>query len=225
MAPIETEGVMHKKGGIRTNWLKRYFILSDGALCYYPSADVKIAKGFVLTRDILAVRKANQGSAIGGKSVGSKAGFEALAIAVETKKRTYYFAPETPADVDHWISALTSWLGHNPAPTAKEDMTAEVSKRRATAAPPNAALVEAASVRATEALQDSEAAGFSLYQAEFSYEAKEDNELSFEEGDVIRVLDQFDGAGWWKAEVYGKPGLGLVPGVFLKELEGQPPAE
>ncbi len=55
--------------------------------------------------------------------------------------------------------------------------------------------------------------GVQLYEAQFDYDAQEDNELSFKEGDVITVLDTFKGAGWWKCQLNGN--VGLVPQNFM----------
>jgi hypothetical protein len=52
--------------------------------------------------------------------------------------------------------------------------------------------------------------GVELWEAQFDYDAQEDNELSFKEGDIITVLDTFKGAGWWKCQLNGN--IGLAPG-------------
>jgi len=58
-------------------------------------------------------------------------------------------------------------------------------------------------------------ASLELYEAQYDYDAQEDNELSFKEGDIVTVLDTFKGAGWWKAELNGK--IGLCPGNFFSK--------
>ena len=55
------------------------------------------------------------------------------------------------------------------------------------------------------------------YEAQYDYDAQEENELSFKEGDIVTVLDTFKGAGWWKAELNGK--IGLIPGNFFNKVK------
>jgi len=69
-----------------------------------------------------------------------------------------------------------------------------------------------------EAEKDETEGELQLYEAQYDYDAQEDNELSFKEGDVLTVLDTFKGAGWWKAELHGS--IGLVPGNFLTLKKG-----
>ena len=47
----------------------------------------------------------------------------------------------------------------------------------------------------------------------YDYEAQGDGELSFAEGDVLRVLLQ-DDSGWWEAELNGV--IGVVPSNYLQ---------
>ena len=55
-----------------------------------------------------------------------------------------------------------------------------------------------------------------LKSANWAYTAQGDDELSFEEGDVIYVSDQ--SSEWWRATCKGKSGL--VPGNYLIESDG-----
>ena len=50
----------------------------------------------------------------------------------------------------------------------------------------------------------------------FDHDAGGDDELSLREGELIEVLDQLEGAGWWIGLLNGK--VGLFPTNFV-ELE------
>ena len=52
-------------------------------------------------------------------------------------------------------------------------------------------------------------------RANFAYVAKEVDELSFEEGDLLYILDWTTDPEWWKARCRGKEGL--VPANFLNK--------
>lgn len=53
-------------------------------------------------------------------------------------------------------------------------------------------------------------------KAEYDYEAQEDNELTFVEGDRIAVLEK-DPSGWWTGELNGT--VGLFPDNFVVEID------
>ena len=55
-------------------------------------------------------------------------------------------------------------------------------------------------------------------RANFAYAAKEVDELSFEEGDLLYILDWTTDPEWWKARCRGKEGL--VPANFLNKSKG-----
>lgn len=52
----------------------------------------------------------------------------------------------------------------------------------------------------------------------YSYTGDNADELSFEEGDKISIVDQSDG-DWWKAERDGV--IFIVPAAYLQIVEGQ----
>ncbi|KAJ3446153.1 fch and double sh3 domains protein [Anaeramoeba flamelloides] len=51
-----------------------------------------------------------------------------------------------------------------------------------------------------------------FFEAQYSYEKTEEGELSFQEGDSVKILDQ-DSSGWWKAEIDGI--IGFVPSTYF----------
>ena len=52
-------------------------------------------------------------------------------------------------------------------------------------------------------------------RAQFAYTAKENDELSFEDGDLLYILDWTSDPEWWRARNKGKEGL--VPSNFLQK--------
>lgn len=50
-------------------------------------------------------------------------------------------------------------------------------------------------------------------KATFDYTAEEDNELEFNEGDIINVLNR-DDSGWWEGECNGR--VGMFPGNYVE---------
>ncbi|CAG8460571.1 28159_t:CDS:2 [Gigaspora margarita] len=55
-----------------------------------------------------------------------------------------------------------------------------------------------------------------LAKVEYDYQAKDSDELSLDQGDVVTVLEQID-KGWWKGDLNGK--VGLFPANHVKLIE------
>jgi len=53
-------------------------------------------------------------------------------------------------------------------------------------------------------------------QATFTYEAEEEDELGFQEGDVIEITKE-DASGWWEGTLNGKSGM--FPAVYVTVIE------
>eukprot|EP00052_Salpingoeca_macrocollata_P001537 m.26114 g.26114 ORF g.26114 m.26114 type:complete len:217 (+) comp11471_c0_seq2:60-710(+) len=56
-----------------------------------------------------------------------------------------------------------------------------------------------------------------VFRALYPYQAQGDDELSFEEGDLIYISEQ-NASGWWKATINGK--TGLIPGNYVEASAG-----
>eukprot|EP01119_Soliformovum_irregulare_P015513 TRINITY_DN436_c0_g2_i1.p1 TRINITY_DN436_c0_g2~~TRINITY_DN436_c0_g2_i1.p1 ORF type:complete len:450 (+),score=140.24 TRINITY_DN436_c0_g2_i1:79-1428(+) len=58
-----------------------------------------------------------------------------------------------------------------------------------------------------------------LVRTLFQFEAQTEKDLSFQPGDIIRVLktDSKDGKGWWQGELRGK--MGIFPSNFVQKCE------
>lgn len=56
-----------------------------------------------------------------------------------------------------------------------------------------------------------------VMRAMFRYVAGQEDELSFEEGDMLYILDTSDPDGWWKARCNNK--TGLIPSNYGEPAE------
>jgi len=54
----------------------------------------------------------------------------------------------------------------------------------------------------------------SLVRALYDYDAENEGDLSFKEGDMINILDKSDPSGWWQGEVNGN--VGFFPSNFVE---------
>jgi len=54
-------------------------------------------------------------------------------------------------------------------------------------------------------------------KATFDYDAEEENELGFKEGDIVTVTKK-DASGWWEGECNGKSGM--FPANYVEVIEG-----
>ena len=56
----------------------------------------------------------------------------------------------------------------------------------------------------------------------YDFEASSNSELSFKEGDIVKVLRTKTPSGgddgWWEGEIYGK--VGLFPSLVVEPLKG-----
>lgn len=60
------------------------------------------------------------------------------------------------------------------------------------------------------------AKGDTLARAQFDYVTDEDDEISFKEGDIVKIL-KIEGHGWWTGEFNGK--VGIFPGNFVELMQ------
>ena len=55
------------------------------------------------------------------------------------------------------------------------------------------------------------------YKALYDFEAQQDGDLSFNEGDIITVTDTSDPSGWWVGEIEGVSGV--FPSNFVEPYQ------
>jgi len=53
-------------------------------------------------------------------------------------------------------------------------------------------------------------------RANYAYDAEEETELTFAEGDIISVIKE-DSSGWWEGSCNGK--RGVFPAVYVVPIE------
>jgi|EP01043_Picozoa_sp_COSAG02_P032165 hypothetical protein len=105
-------GWLTKKGGIRKNWLRRWFELStEGELVYYASEDKKDQKGSIQLWQSTDVRESTAPEA-------------ATEIEIETPARTWRVKAETEAELTVWLQAL-----QQSAEAAREQRAAAVAEQ------------------------------------------------------------------------------------------------
>eukprot|EP01051_Picozoa_sp_SAG22_P005014 SAG22_NODE_286_length_12969_cov_6.982828_4_plen_140_part_00 len=99
--PVLHSGRMTKKGGVRTNWLDRYFELDGGGMSYYETEE-KARKlgnivGFEHGKGVVRISEAR----------GSSGKWE---IEIETPQRTYRVRARTMPERDAWLQQLRNWV-------------------------------------------------------------------------------------------------------------------
>lgn len=65
-----------------------------------------------------------------------------------------------------------------------------------------------------------------VYTAVYSYQAQSDKEISFNEGDLLCVLEKPADDDWWKAKKKGNSvdddePVGLIPNNYIEEVGAQ----
>jgi len=54
-----------------------------------------------------------------------------------------------------------------------------------------------------------------VVRALYNYTAQQNDELSFQEGDILYIIDKSDQSGWWKAKVGNQEGM--IPSNYVEE--------
>jgi len=93
--PAKKSGILIKRGGLRKNWLRRFFILNDGVLNYYKFYPAK-SSGKIDMIHVTAIKERND---ILSRS---------FMFQVITSSRSYLFQAESKKDQEEWIEALTT---------------------------------------------------------------------------------------------------------------------
>ena len=94
-------GWLQKKGGIRKNWLSRWFELeTDGVLVYYTDPDTRERKGAIRLWEASDVRESTASRLV------DAAASLATEIEIVTPARTWRVRTETEAERDVWLQAM-----------------------------------------------------------------------------------------------------------------------
>ena len=93
---MEPAGILTKKGGVRKNWLKRWFAIEPGTctLAYYKDESKAEKKGEI---QLLEATEPNRSR---------RPGAEAHEIEIQAPDRTWLLQPPDPAAATGWLNAL-----------------------------------------------------------------------------------------------------------------------
>eukprot|EP00163_Fabomonas_tropica_P002582 TRINITY_DN1199_c0_g1_i1.p1 TRINITY_DN1199_c0_g1~~TRINITY_DN1199_c0_g1_i1.p1 ORF type:complete len:342 (-),score=76.99 TRINITY_DN1199_c0_g1_i1:118-1143(-) len=90
------QGFLTKRGGLRKNWKKRWFVMKDATLSYYEKPESVVtkakAKGTIELIDVICQEN---------NEMGKDHCFELV-----TGQRTYYFVAKDDAEMQEWIEVL-----------------------------------------------------------------------------------------------------------------------
>jgi len=113
-------------------------------------------------------------------------------------------------DSDWWKGELNGVEGLFPV-NFMESVSMQNSSKSTTATPAGAASPISKSPSSSSTSKKLE-----QFRAIYDYTAQEPNELSFQEGAVITLVEKYPDSDWWNGEVNGK--VGLFPLNFTKPL-------
>jgi len=218
-AVLILQGFMTKQGSLHKSWKKRWFCNSfedPFTLSYYTDETLKTLKGTVDLREVYHFRTKYDSNERGPK--------QRVGIALVTPSRTWKLIAVGSTNGDYWTQGLerlihlarngstsdgatatgsqvpTAAVTPTPAPQAQK--TAQPEKQPEPAEPqPAAATPEPAKKPVKKTPKERPIA-----TALFDYTAANVNELSFNKGDKLTILQRDEEAGWWAAELNGKKG-------------------
>jgi len=221
-AVLILQGFMTKQGSLHKSWKKRWFCNSfedPFTLSYYTDETLKTLKGTVDLREVYHFRTKYDTKERGPK--------QRVGIALVTPSRTWKLIAVGSTNGDYWTQGLERLIhlarnggtsdgavtatGSQAAPTAG----AAAAQPAKAAAPAPAAEKPQSDAETEDASKPAEAAKKApkkggkdrpIATALFDYTAANVNELSFNKGDKLTILQRDEEAGWWAAELNGKKG-------------------
>jgi hypothetical protein len=117
--PVQHCGYMNKKGGIRTNWLKRWFELRGSVLIYKENEATQKVSGSI-DLEICETARVSQFSTFCPGVFGSDTkAANAHEIEIVAPERTYRFTCDDDAARDTWVAALQGAMGTAAEPSAE----------------------------------------------------------------------------------------------------------
>jgi len=221
-AVLILQGFMTKQGSLHKSWKKRWFCNSfedPFTLSYYTDDTLKTLKGTVDLREVYHFRTKYDTKERGPK--------QRVGIALVTPSRTWKLIAVGSTNGDYWTQGLERLihLARNGGTT--DGAVSATGSQTNPAANPNPAPAPAPasqpakphpeSTEKEESTQSSEGDTAKktpkksgkdrpVATALFDYTAANVNELSFNKGDKLTILQRDEEAGWWAAELNGKKG-------------------
>lgn len=208
-AVLILQGFMTKEGSLHKSWKKRWFCNSfenPFLLAYYTDETLKTRKGTIDLREVYHFRTKYDTKERGPK--------QRVGIALVTPSRTWKLIAVGSTNGDYWTQGLERLihLARNGTGSAT-GVTATGTVSAATVPAVTAATAPAAATAAAQAPADSTRTPKKSAPKErptatalFDYTAANGNELSFQKGDKMTILQRDEEAGWWAAELNGKKG-------------------
>jgi len=230
-AVLILQGFMTKQGSLHKSWKKRWFCNSfedPFTLSYYTDDTLKTLKGTVDLREVYHFRTKYDTKERGPK--------QRVGIALVTPSRTWKLIAVGSTNGDYWTQGLERLihLARNGgvtdgSVTATSSPAAQATVTSNTNATP-AKAIPTTTVSDTRDVPRSEvnSSGYSssgtadesaerkapkksskdrpTATALYDYTAANVNELSFNKGDKLTILQRDEEAGWWAAELNGKKG-------------------
>jgi len=218
-AVLILQGFMTKQGSLHKSWKKRWFCNSfedPFTLSYYTDDTLKTLKGTVDLREVYHFRTKYDTKERGPK--------QRVGIALVTPSRTWKLIAVGSTNGDYWTQGLERLihLARNPSSgdgavtatgSASPAPTPANPQPSAPAAQPSKPAPEAAEKEESSPASEGEKKPAKKSSKErptatalFEYTAANVNELSFNKGDKLTILQRDEEAGWWAAELNGKKG-------------------
>eukprot|EP01080_Neovahlkampfia_damariscottae_P009635 gene9635-1839_t len=130
---IKFEGFLTKKGEKVQNWKKRYFVLTENYISYYPTEKKKSNLGFIKLEDTTTLGSSNE---------------KKSCFTVITPERTYLLSAETDLLMNCWIEKINEVLGldlnggsslngNSPSPISSSTKSPRVNQNINTSPNPN----------------------------------------------------------------------------------------
>jgi len=212
-AVLILQGFMTKQGSLHKSWKKRWFCNSfedPFTLSYYTDDTLKTLKGTVDLREVYHFRTKYDSTERGPK--------QRVGIALVTPSRTWKLIAVGSTNGDYWTQGLERLI-HLARNGGSTDGPVSATGSKATPGNENGAAAAVPAKPAEKEETKSSAGADTTKKTErksgkekptatalFDYTAANVNELSFNKGDKLTILQRDEEAGWWAAELNGKKG-------------------
>ncbi|XP_044156132.1 src kinase-associated phosphoprotein 1 isoform X4 [Bufo gargarizans] len=220
---ILKQGFLEKRnrdhGFFGSEWQKRWCVLTNISFCYYSSGKDciagKVPKGGFLIKDcgaqlVSSIRKDSRRDSC----------FEL----VSPGNRSYEFTAASPGDARDWVEHIQFLVKDILSPTipyeddeeSYDDVDSLNSSHMIRPSPLNRANSPTEDDDIYEVVPGESVIKYAdYYQGLWNCKSDKSDELSFQRGDLIRILSkEYNAYGWWVGELDGM--IGIVPKEYLQ---------
>lgn len=203
-------GWLVKQGAIHKTWRKRFFVNTPQdplILTYYVEEACKTKKGQVVLKDVTSFKVV-----VENKDKGDK---QRTRFTLVGPDRTWLFLANGVASGEYWTNAFNRLVpkkeeGKKPEAASQPATGTPAAATTTTNPPPAQQTAAPTSAPATPGPSGNAPAtgtGPELWATAIaSYTSQNSNELSFNRGDRLRIIDKEDQDGWWAAELNNQRG-------------------